>query len=234
MISPVVTTEPPPLPDPVRRAFARLEAWKAACIVLALVALSVPWVFHSRRASYFHDQIESGWSLLGGSSPFGAVLPWIVVKVCVVHLLLTFFLHRRPDSRLTAAWTFIIWVESTAFDSLLLWATGKARWEALSCWGDPLFWDGFFERYKIEQHLNPGNLLFFEAWLGVATLAFAVGPYMLYRGLQARARADVVGPQGARSTHRWGASAMRIVLLAICLLETLWFATRRGSTNAHE
>ena len=97
MISPVVATDPPALPDPVRLAFARLEAWKAACIVLALLSPPLAKIYYDTWGGSFYLP-PFGWRSLGRASPFGAVLPWMLVKVLVVHLLLAVWFRRRPGA----------------------------------------------------------------------------------------------------------------------------------------
>ncbi len=213
-------TDAPSTPDPVRLAFARIEGWKAVCLVVLLLAAAGPKTYHD-SSSWGQDPLVLGWRTLCRASPFGTVLPWIVVKVLVVHLLAAVWFRRRPGARLSAAQTLLIWGASTVLDALVLWGTGEALWERFFLFGAPFGSSGFWSQGYFESLLTPRMVLFMEAWLGVLTLACALGPYMLYRGMRARAQDELIGHVQTHSVSQVGTRALRIALLVGSLVAFL-------------
>lgn len=226
----------PPSTDPVRLAFARIEGWKAAFLLAMVVGLLVPptgRVNHHSKDWFSQFSTQFDWRSLGRGSTFGAMLPWIVVKAFAAHLLLAAWFLRRRLARLSATAVFLFWAASTGLDALVLWGGADAVWVHSSQIGHPFACTPFYDRYIFEFLLTPRLLLFVEAWLAVAIAGSALAPYSLYRGMRARAQAEVAGKEPVPGHTRVGGRAVRMALLVgalVLFLALPWTSTRHFTT----
>ncbi len=233
IIQSIVSTVPSAPPDPVRRAFARIEAWKVICLTVCFWGMSLPWL--QPHGAAWHGEMSRhlklpGWAVLRQQGGF--ILPLLALKLLLLHTLLWAWNRHRRTAPLSSACAYGSWLASTTADIVVIGLLGSALYGVVSCCGTPLDWDGFYERYNVERHLTPAALLVALAGLGLAALSLAVGPYVLYRAMQSRARSVVLGAVpgdqgGAVPESRW--LTPRMALLGGALLTFLalpWTSTR--------